>query len=209
MGISAILLAAGQSKRLGANKLLLDVAGEALVERVVNVLLQSRVDEILVVVGFEAERVRRRLQGKPIRLVLNRHYREGMASSLRVGVRHVDPSAHGVLVALADHPWLTSETVDRLIDAYRGTSKGIVCPTYRGMRGHPVIFNGERYRGPLSKMRGDIGGRPLIEGHRDDLLEVPVDSPGVIRDIDFWEDYHKARKTIRRDVGGVNEEGER
>jgi len=209
MGISAILLAAGQSKRLGANKLLLDVAGEALVERVVNVLLQSRVDEILVVVGFEAELVRRRLQGKPIRFVLNRHHREGMASSLRAGIAHTDPAARAVLIALADHPWLTSDTVDRLINVYQGTSKGIVCPTHGGMRGHPVIFDVKRYGEILLGLRGDTGGRSVIDAHQDDLLEVPVDSPGVIRDIDFWEDYETARKMIRRDVGGVNEEGER
>jgi molybdenum cofactor cytidylyltransferase len=208
MKITALLLAAGESKRLGVNKLLLDMGGETLVERVVDVLLQSQVDEVLVVAGFEAELVRQRLQGKPIRLVLNRHYQEGMASSFRVGVSHVDPAADGVLIALADHPWLTSETVDRLIDAYRGTSKGIVCPTYRGMRGHPVIFNGKRYRGPLSKLRGDIGGRRLIEGHRDDLLEVPVDSPGVIRDIDRWEDYEIAKKMTAEKAAQADEKGE-
>jgi molybdenum cofactor cytidylyltransferase len=208
MKISAVLLAAGESRRLGTNKLLLDVGGESLIERMVDVLLQSQVDEVLVVMGFEAELVRQRLQGKPIRLVLNRHYREGMASSLRAGVRHVDPAAHGVLIALADHPWLTSETVDRLTDTYRRASKGIVCPTYRGMRGHPVIFDVKRYGEALLSLRGDIGGRRLIEGHRDDLFEVPVDSPGVIRDIDRWEDYEIAKKMTAEKAAQADEKGE-
>lgn len=207
MKITALLLAAGQSKRLGVNKLLLDMGGEALVERMVNVLLQSRVDEILVVVGFEAELVQQRLQGKPIRLVVNRHYQEGMASSLREGVRHVDPSARAVLIALADHPWLTSDTVDRLIDTHRKTSKGIICPTYQGMRGHPVIFDMERYGETLLSLRGDTGGRSVIDAYENDLLEVPVDSPGVIRDIDRWEDYEIAKEMTAEEAGRGDEEG--
>ena len=207
MKISAVLLAAGESKRLGANKLLLDIGGETLLERAIKVLLRSHVDEVLVVVGFEAARVSRRLRGKPIRLVLNRDHREGMASSLRVGVAHTARSAHGVVIGLADQPWLTSDTVDRLVDAYRGTSKGIVCPTYGGMRGHPVIFNMKRYKEVLLSLRGDTGGRSVIDAHEDDLLEVPVDSPGVIRDIDLWEDYQTARETIPEEAGRADEKG--
>jgi molybdenum cofactor cytidylyltransferase len=209
MKISAVLLAAGQSKRLGTNKLLLDIGGETVLDRAVKALLQSRVDEVLVVVGFEAGRMSRRLRGKPVRLVLNRHHQEGMASSLRAGITHTARSTHGVVIGLADQPWLTSDTINRLVDAYRETSKGIVCPTYGGMRGHPVIFNMKRYRETLLSLRGDIGGRSVVGAHQDDLLEVPVDSPGVIRDIDFWEDYETARKTIPKEAGRGDEKGER
>lgn len=196
MKIVAIVLAAGESKRMGINKLLLDMGGQTLVERVVNVLLHSKVDGVVVVAGFEWKRVRQRLRRKDIRVVYNRQYREGMAASIREGLRHIDQGSHGVLIALADHPLITSDTIDQLIDAYQRTHKGIVCPTYGGKRGHPVIFNLEKYGKALSKLKGDIGGRAVIEAHRDDLLEFAVDSPGVIRDIDVREDYEESRKLI-------------
>lgn len=205
MKISAILLAAGQSKRMGTNKLLLDIGGQALVERVVKVLLRSKVDSVIVVAGFEWKRVRQRLWTKGVRVVYNRQYREGMAASIREGLRHIDQGSHGVLIVLADHPFITSDTIDQLIDAYRGSQKGIVCPTYQGKRGHPVIFNLERYGKALSQLKGDIGGRAVIEAHRDDLLEFAIDSPGVIRDIDVWEDYDEFRTLLAEESDRNNE----
>lgn len=196
MKISAIVLAGGQSTRMGTNKLLLDLGGQTLVERVVSVLLGSQVDHVIVVVGFEWERVREQLKEKDVQVVYNRQYPEGMAASIREGLRHIDPGTHGVLIALADHPLLTSDVIDQLIDAYRETRKGIVCPTFEAKRGHPVIFNLAKYGKALSQLKGDIGGRVVIETHRDDLLEFAVDSPAVIRDIDSWEDYEQLRRLI-------------
>jgi len=100
---------------------------------------------------------------------------------------------------------MTSETIDQLIDAYRGSHKGIVCPTYRGERGHPVIFNLERYGKALSQLKGDIGARAVIEAHSDDLLEFAVDSPSVIRDIDVWEDYEESKELIAEESDRNNE----
>lgn len=196
MKISAIVLAAGQSTRMGVNKLLLDMGGETLVERIVNVLLRSQIDRLVVVAGFEWERVWQQLRRKNVHVVYNRRYREGMAASIREGLRHLDQGTHAVLIALADHPLLTSDVIDQLIEAYRKTQKGIVCPAYGGKRGHPVIFDLEKYGKPLSELRGDVGGRAVIETHPDDVLEFAVDSPAVIRDIDFWEDYEESRKLM-------------
>lgn len=206
MKISAIVLAAGQSRRIGINKLLLDIGGETLVERVVNVLLRSQVDEVIVVVGFDWKSVQSRLRREDVRVVYNRRYREGMAASIREGLRYVAQDSHGVLIVLADHPLLTSQLIDQLIDAYRKTRKGIVCPTYEGNRGHPVIFNLKKYGKPLSQLKGDIGGREVIGAHRDDLLEFAVDSPGVIRDIDSWEDYEESCGLIDDKAGRKEEE---
>jgi molybdenum cofactor cytidylyltransferase len=196
MKISAIVLAAGQSTRMGMIKLLLDLDGGTIVERVVNVLLRSKVDEVIVVVGYEGDRVRRRFLGKDVQVVYNRDYHEGMAASIREGLRHIDQTAHGVLIALGDHPLMTADTIDKLIDTYRKADKGIVCPTYEGKRGHPVIFNFKRYGEALSSLRGDVGGRAVVEAHGDDLFEFTVDSPGVIRDVDVWEEYQKIKRQI-------------
>jgi molybdenum cofactor cytidylyltransferase len=209
MKISAILLAAGESKRMGSNKLLLDLGGQILVERVVDVLLRSLVDEVVVVAGFEWESVRWHLRRKGVRVIYNPQYREGMAASIREGLRHIDPDSHGVLIALADHPLLMPDTVDRLIHVYWHTRKGIVCPTHRGQRGHPVIFNLKKYGQGLSKLKGDIGGKAIIMAHRDDLLEYPVDSPGVITDIDVWQDYEECVRLIAEESGSIHKEGKR
>ena len=208
-GVTAILLAAGQSKRMGTNKLLLEVGEKTLVERMVDVLSKSRVDRIIVVVGFEADRVRERLAGRDVDVVFNHQYREGMAGSIRAGLRWIGRGSNGVLIALADHPLLTPETIDRLIDGYRRTEKGIVCPTYRGERGHPVIFNLRKYGEALSKLEGDMGGKGVVETHRDDVLEIAVDSPGVIRDIDRWEDYQEFQRLVSQELNRDDEEGAR
>jgi molybdenum cofactor cytidylyltransferase len=196
MKISAIVLAAGQSTRIGVNKLLLEMGGETVLERVVNTLLISRVDQVIVVVGYEGERVRRRLHGKDVLVFNNQQYHEGMAASIREGLKGIDTGSHGVLIVLGDQPLLQSDTVDRIIDAYRNGQKGIVCPTYGGKRGHPVIFNVKKYRHALSQLRGDIGGKTLLEAHGDDVLELAVDSPGVVRDIDLWEDYEETKRSM-------------
>jgi molybdenum cofactor cytidylyltransferase len=207
MKICAIVLASGQSKRIGINKLLLDIGGQTLVERVVHVLLQSQVDQVIVVVGFDGKRVRDRFKREDVRVVYNRRYREGMAASIREGLRHVARDSHGVLIVLADHPLLTSQLVDQIIHAYRETRKGIVCPTHEGKRGHPVVFNLKKYGKALSQLRGDIGGREVIGAHGDDVLEFAVDSPAVIRDIDSWEDYEESCRLIAEKADRKEEEG--
>jgi molybdenum cofactor cytidylyltransferase len=152
------------------------------------------VDRVIVVAGFQWERIRGLFQGEDIRVVFNRQYQEGMAASIREGLRHLEPDCHGVLIALADQPMMTSRLIDRLIDAYRRSNKGIVCPTYMGRRGHPVIFNVESYGEALLELKGDTGGRAVICAHSKDLQEVAVDSPAVIRDIDLLEDYEALQK---------------
>lgn len=196
MKVSAIVLAAGQSKRMGVNKLLLDMRGKTLIERVVKAVLHSNVDRVIVVAGFEWERVQRLFHGKDVLVVFNSRYREGMGASIREGLRHIEPGTDAVLIALGDHPFLTRAIVDRLVRAYDQTPKGIVCPTYEGKRGHPVIFDLQRYAGRLSGLGGDVGGRALIERNPADLLEVPVDSPAVIRDIDSWDDYRECLQVL-------------
>lgn len=190
---------------MGINKLLLDMGGQTIVERAVDALLRSKVDRLIVVVGFEWEKIRRQLHERNVRVVHNRQYREGMAASIRKGLRHIGQGSDGVLIALADHPLMTSDLINQLIEAFRKTYKGILCPTYQGRRGHPVIFDLKKYGKTLSQLKGDIGGRALIEAHRDDVLEFAVDSLGVIRDIDVWEDYEESRKLLTGEFPGYDE----
>ena len=186
--VSALLLAAGESQRMGRLKQLLPLGGSTLIEVVLENLLRSRLQEVIVVLGFGAEEIRPRVEAKGVRVAVNPRYKEGMASSLRVGLDALDPRAEGILVALADQPFIPPEVIDRLIEAFQGTSKGIVVPTFQGRRGHPVIFH-RRYMEELRSLSGDQGGRKLLHRNPEDLLGVEVDCPGVITDIDTLEDY--------------------
>ena len=186
--VSALLLAAGESQRMGRLKQLLPLGGSTLIEVALENLLRSRLQEVIVVLGFGAEEIRPRVEAKGVRVAVNPRYKEGMASSLRVGLDALDPRAEGILVALADQPFIPPEVIDRLIEAFQGTSKGIVVPTFQGRRGHPVIFH-RRYMEELRSLSGDQGGRELLHRNPKDLLEVEVDCPGVITDIDTLEDY--------------------
>jgi molybdenum cofactor cytidylyltransferase len=193
--ISALLLAAGKGERMKRIKQLLSLGGESMVEVSLKNLQSSRVDEIIVVLGFAAERILPLVKGKEkIRPVVNPGFREGMSTSIHHGLKAVDPKTKGVLIALADQPFISSEIIDLLIERFAEGGKGIVVPVYQGRRGHPVILNRERYEGELFALRGDVGGREIVRRHPEDVLEVEVASSGVVSDIDDWDDY----KTIKR-----------
>lgn len=157
--ISAIVLAAGQSTRMGEqNKLLLPFRGTTLIEHMVDVVTRSPVGETLVVLGHEAERVRPLLAGRPVRVVDNADYAEGQASSIRAGLAQVSPGARGVMVCLTDQPLLEPADLERLIAAFEGArDRSIVVPLHRGQRGNPVLFS-MRHRDEVLHNRGKVAG---------------------------------------------------
>jgi len=188
--VSALLLAAGEGRRMGTLKQLLPLGGRCILEVSMESLLGARLMEVILVLGFAAEEIRSRIGTGGVKVVINPHYAQGMATSVRAGVSAVDPRAEGILIALGDQPFIPPEVIDRLIRAFEGGEKGIIVPTYRGRRGHPVIFH-RRYRGELMTLQGDEGGRGVIARHLDDLLLVEVDCPGILEDIDDLEGYRE------------------
>ena len=188
--LSAILLAAGESKRMGALKQLMPLGKNTLLEQAVDNILNSSVDETIVVVGHRAEEVSKAIASRPVKIMLNPNYQQGMSTSIIAGLAMVDPKAQAVMLALADQPLVESGTINQLIDAFNRHDKGIAVPTHRGKRGNPVIFSIE-YKEELLKLKGDIGGREIIKNHPDDVLEVAIDSEGVITDIDTQDDYQQ------------------
>jgi molybdenum cofactor cytidylyltransferase len=186
--ISAILLAAGQSKRMGKLKQLMPFGKSTIVEQAVDNLLGSAVDEVIVVVGYKAEDVMKAIVVKPIKLVINPDYKQGMGTSIIAGLKSVQSRTQGVMLALGDQPLVNSQTINRLIEEFYNHDKGIAVPTYQDRRGHPIIF-AMKYKEQLLKLSGDVGGRQIIEDHPDDVLEVAVDSKSVIADFDTTDDY--------------------
>jgi molybdenum cofactor cytidylyltransferase len=186
--ISAILLAAGQSKRMGELKQLMPFGQSTIVRQAVDNLLGSAVVEVIVVVGYRAEDVTKAIAAKPIRIVMNPDYEQGMSTSIIAGLNLVHGGVQAVMLAMGDQPLVNSETINILIEEFCNHDKGIAVPTYQGRRGHPIIF-AIKYKKKLLKLKGDVGGRQIIKDHPDDVLEVAVDSESIVADFDTTDDY--------------------
>ena len=186
--ISAVLLAAGLSRRMGRNKLLLPLGGRTLLEHSLQALLDSAAGETVVVIGHEADRVRPLLGRYPVRVVENPDYAQGMSTSLRAGVAAVSPQAVAVLIALADQPLVGRQDIDRLIEAYRRTGKKIVVPSVGDRRGNPVLLD-LSLRPEIERLTGDTGGRHILHSHPDDIEPVPMPTGGSLFDVDTADDY--------------------
>ena len=159
-----------------------------ILEKAIDNLLGSKVNEVIVVLGHKAEEVIKTLIAKPVKLVINPDYEQGMSTSVIAGLKLVDSQAQAVMLALGDQPLVGSQTINRLLEEFKNHDKGIALPTYHGRRGHPVIFD-MKYKEKLLKLKGDIGARQIIREHPEDILEVPVDCEGVCIDIDTMEHY--------------------
>ncbi len=187
--ISAILLAAGESRRMGKPKLLMPLGKTIILEQTIDNLLGSRVSEVIVVLGYRAEEVMKKIAVKPIKIALNPAYHRGMSTSIVTGLNSVDDRAQAVMLALADQPFVNTKTINRLVEEFFSHNKGITIPVYQGRQGHPVIF-AIKYKEELLALAGDVGGRQVIRQHPDDILEVVVDSESINIDIDTISNYH-------------------
>ena len=188
--ISAILLGAGESKRMGANKLLLPWGKKTVLTHCADALIQSMVKEVIVVLGDRTKILKNQLRGRKVKVIMNPHYRRGMSTSIRKGIRAIDPNSHGILIALGDMPFLGSRTVNSLIRTFSQGKGTIVVPSFRGRKGHPVIFH-RKYEKELLQLKEDVGGKSIIESHPGEVRLVQIRSEGVIKDIDTWKDYKK------------------
>ncbi len=189
--ISAILLAAGESRRMdGDFKPLLKWGTRTVIGACIDNLKRSRVDEIIVVLGFRESEIRSRLAGAGVQFAINRDYSKGMLSSLKTGLPLVSPRCDGVLIALVDQPMVGPEAINPLVISFGDYEKRISVPTYEGKHGHPIIISRELEDEIMKLDETDPEGlKALINTHRHEIQEVPVDSPAVLDDIDLPADY--------------------
>jgi molybdenum cofactor cytidylyltransferase len=191
--VSAVIPAAGMSTRMGQNKLLMSFKGKSLIAHAVDTLLASEVDEVVVVLGHEAEKVMEKLEGKQVKFVKNPNYREGLSTSVRAGVTAVSPMALAIMIYLADQPLLEARDVDRLIRAFaqaRQLNKSIVVPFFHGQRGNPVILD-TSYRDAILDVVGDVGCKRVIRRNPDRVFVVEMEADHVVRDVDRIEEFEK------------------
>lgn len=186
--IWALVLAAGESIRMGRSKQLLPFANKTILETVIDHINQSTVDETLIVLGSNREKIEEVIKNLPVKSVYNPRFKEGMLTSVQKGFVSLPEEVEAVLVFLGDQPMIPSSVIDQIVSAYHSSEKGIVLPVYGQKRGHPVLIN-TKYRQELANLNPEIGLRELIHDHPEDILEVNLDSSSILEDIDTPEDY--------------------
>ncbi len=189
-GISAIILAAGMSRRMGTPKQLLKVGETTLLGRVVENVRRSRADEVVLVLGHAADAIRQHLSTDGIKVVINPNYSEGMGSSLRAGLSALKPDCAGALIVLADQPFVQPCTLDQLIEYHHQHKPQILIPMYKGFRGNPVLLDRSVFP-ELMQLTGDIGCRAIFGSHLEGIHKLPVEDAGILLDIDNSDDLEK------------------
>ncbi len=188
--VGAVVLAAGRGRRMGAdNKLLMPFGGKPMIRHVVEAVLASRARPVVVVVGYEGERVVQALAHLGVQVAVNPDFDAGLARSLQTGVAALPAEVDGAVVVLGDMPRITAPLVDRLIDAFRPEEgAGIVVPVRAGVRGHPVLF-GRAFFDAIRALEGDVGARSLLAAFPEAVREVEVEDAAIHLDVDTPEQF--------------------
>ncbi|HUJ08399.1 MAG TPA: nucleotidyltransferase family protein [Verrucomicrobiae bacterium] len=216
----AMILAAGESRRMGRPKQLLPFGDKTMLECVIDAFRTPRVDEILVVLGHKAEEIlaklesgvtdghRRRaeparptngtvgrgaLAAPQVKTVKNLHYRQGMFTSVQTGLRALPKEATLVMTALCDQPRLQRKTVEELVGEFEKKQHKILIPTHEGRQGHPLLFRAE-YAKEILALDESLTLKHFLAAHAGDVARLPVADEGVLMDIDERADYERARR---------------
>lgn len=197
--ITALILAAGRSVRMGVPKQLLELGGRSLLSWVIAAARASRCDDVLVVLGEQADRVGREAAAEGARTVMNPRYAEGMGTSIAAGVTAVGLECEAVVVLLGDQPRLDAASINALIDVYRSTGKPIVATRSGAVLGAPTLIARPLFA-EAARLAGDSGGRPLIRRHPDLVAEAPLEPGVALWDIDTPEDLERIRRAMKEDT---------
>lgn len=184
--ITGIILASGFSNRMGKDKLLIEIEGEKMIERVIKSSIKSELDELIII--YRSDQVKKIADKFNIRAIYNANADKGQSEAIKLGIRNVDPSSSYMFI-LGDQPFINSETIDLLIKKHREFKTTITIPHYNGKRGMPSILS-NRYRDELLNISGDIGGRDLVKKHIKDANIVNITHSRLGVDIDSPEDIY-------------------
>ena len=196
--VAAIVLAAGQSTRMGSsNKLLAEINGELMIAKVLNAIAASEADEVIVVLGHEADQVSQKLialRHPKLTWLVNDNYRAGIATSLTCGIAALANDITGALICLSDMPYITTADYNQIIQAYRKASTPCICiPFVQQQRGNPLLWD-QFFFPEIKQLQGDTGAKQLLKKYRQYWLEVPFTSNNVLLDIDCPEALLSALK---------------
>jgi len=194
--IWAVILAAGESRRMGTQKLLLPFGEATVIDAVVRTALASRLDRALAVLGSDRDAIRLKLAPYGVEFAINEDFAKGMLSSVQAGFKALPADAEAAVVMLGDQPFLPAKVVDAIVEAYSESRKGIVVPAFRGRRGHPVLID-LKYRDEVLGLDPADGLRQLMRAHAEAIFEAEVEDANILRDLDVPEDYANELKRRR------------
>lgn len=193
MSIAALLMAAGESTRMGSPKPLLVWDGGTLIEYQVRQLKEAGADHIVVILGHLAEQVQDLLASLDVAVVINRRYKEGRASSVRAGAQSLKEGTEAVLVLSVDQP-RPSSVVRQIVQTHKSAGSLITIPAYHGKRGHPTVFAGQLIGEMVKVTEENLGLREIVTRHSNEVATVELDSPLVVEDLNTPEDYQRVRQ---------------
>ncbi len=186
--ISAIILAAGMSNRMGRPKQLLKVGSSTLIQIITENVLLSNVDELLVVTGHQQKKVSAAIKDLPVRVVFNQRYKDGQGTSLALGVKSISESATAFMVFMVDQPMISASLINMIIGEFQNRDCVALRPVYNGLPGHPVIFSSS-LREELINLSGDEGARQVLKKLADRVEYIEATDEAVIFDIDTPKDF--------------------
>ncbi len=180
---------------MGTPKALHPLRGRPLLAYALDTLAAIGLREIIVVLGAEAERVREAIRLEGIHVIVNSRFADGMSTSIRAGWRAVSPESKAVLIFLGDQPFVVPATVAALVARRSTTSARILVPTYAGVRGNPVLLD-RAFASEVDALRGDVGCRGIAARHARQVVEVAVEDPGILLDLDTPEDFQRLEAAL-------------
>lgn len=187
--IAGIILAAGESRRMELPKALLRLGEKTFIEAHIQALRASKIGQVTVVLGYQYQEIVEKVDLGGVILAINEDYYKGQLSSLIKGIEAIRGDTDGIMISLVDHPPPGAHLVDTMVDEFYQKRKTIIIPTYKGRRGHPVVFS--RYLLPeILSAPQDQGARAVVRAHPDQVFEIETDEEGVVTDIDTLEDYY-------------------
>ena len=186
--IYAIVLAAGQSKRMGKLKPLLRFNDTTFLEHIISVLKFSDVDRITVVLGAEADTIRKSVDLSGTNIVINKDYQRGQLSSLIAGIEQTPQETEAILVCLADNPFITEEVVRKIIGKFKETNNPVIVPVFDKKRGHPALFSRSLFNELLNAPE-EQGARYVLYSNEDKILELEVSERGILIGINTEDEY--------------------
>jgi molybdenum cofactor cytidylyltransferase len=193
--IAGLVLAAGESSRMGRDKALLTYQRQTFLESIIGKLRAAGIERVAVVLGHHAEEIRRAVNLQGVEVIVNQEYHRGQTSSLQAGLRSLEGmKPEAVVLCLVDHPAFSPPTVRELIEAFERGHPQAAIPTFQGKRGHPVLL-GREIIGELLALPADRGANTVMRQHHDTTMFIEVDGPGILLDVDDPQTYQDLEST--------------
>ena len=186
--ISAILLAAGQSKRMnGENKLTKEIQGAPLIKHSVKSILASSIDELIVVLGHQKETIEKLInKNEKIKFVFNKDFESGIASSIKTGLNNLSEKTEAFFICLGDMPMVNPNIYNQLIKSIN--KREIIVPTYKGQQGNPVLF-AKSMKEKIINISGDVGAKKILELNKDKILNLEINDQCVTKDFNTQDNF--------------------